>query len=77
MTISYTDNFQFPLLDTGSGNWGAGINGMLETVDRVLGESANPLIWEDDGSDYALFTASGKKTTTELLTYDGEILGYA
>ncbi len=77
MTISYTPNFLFPLLDTGSDNWGSGVNGMLETIDRVLAEFSNPLIWEDDGTDYALFTASGKKTTTELLTYDGEILGYA
>jgi len=61
MSISYTNNFQFPLLDTGSDNWGAGVNGMLETVDRVLAEFSDPLTWDD----------------TELLIYDGEVLGWA
>ena len=44
MTISYTDNFVFPLLDTGSSNWGAGINGMLETVDLELKAAQTPII---------------------------------
>jgi len=48
---------------------------MLETVDRVLAEASNPLIWEDDGSDYLLDNDSGKKATSELLTYNGDILG--
>jgi len=61
MTIAYTENYLFPLLDTGSGNWGAGVNGMLETVDRVIAEASNPLTWDD----------------TELLIYDGEVLGWA
>ncbi|GAG08236.1 unnamed protein product, partial [marine sediment metagenome] len=45
-------------------------------VDRLLAEARNPLIWEDDGSDYLLLNSTGKKTTTELLTYDGEPLFY-
>ncbi len=61
MSISYTPNFLFPLQDTGDGNWGAGINGMLETVDHVLQEASDPLTWDD----------------TELLIFDGEVLGWA
>jgi len=76
MAISYTDNYLFPLLDTGSSNWASVMNGMLETVDRTLAEIGGMLIWEDDGSDYLLDNATGKKVTSEVLTYDGDILGY-
>ena len=76
MTISYTTNFSFPLLESGSDGWDAVMNGMLVEVDRLLAEARSPLIWEDDGSDYLLETPTGKKTTTELLTYEGEPLFY-
>ncbi len=33
MTISYTDEMKLALLDSGSGNWGAVINGLLTLVD--------------------------------------------
>ena len=36
MTISYTTNFEFPMLDDGAGNSGAVINGVLETIDCLL-----------------------------------------
>jgi len=75
MATTYTDNYAFPLLESGSDGWDAVMNGMLETVDRVLAEASNPLIWEDDGSDYLLDNDSGKKATSELLTYNGDILG--
>ena len=77
MTITYTTNYNFPLLGAGSDGWAATINGMMTDLDRIMAETANPLIWEDDGSDYVLITLSGVKTTTELLTFNGEILGYA
>jgi len=68
MAISYTDNFQFPLLDTGSDGWDAVMNGMLVDVDRLLAEARNPFIW--DGN------TSGKIDGSELLTYGGGPLLY-
>ena len=44
MTISYTTNFEFPMLDDGAGNSGAVINGVLETIDQVL----NWCVYEDE-----------------------------
>lgn len=77
MAVQYTDNFNWPLLDDGTGNWGAVFNGVLTDLDLWLAEARNPLIWEDDGSDYLLLNPTGKKTTSEVLTYDGEVLLYA
>ncbi len=77
MSISYTDNFNFPLLEFGSDGWDAVMNGMLIDLDLALAEARNPLIWEDDGSDYVLTDVpSGKKATTEVLTFDGDVLFY-
>jgi len=36
MTISYTSEGKFPLLDTGASNWGAVINGVLEQLDKGI-----------------------------------------
>ena len=36
MTISYTDNFNFPLHQDGGNNWGAIINGALIDIDTEL-----------------------------------------
>ena len=77
MATSYTDNFSFPLLDTGSGGWDAVMNGMLVDVDNLLAEARNPLIWENESDDHLLLNASGKESITEVLTYDGELLLYA
>lgn len=77
MAISYTDNFNFPLLDFNSDGWDAIMNGMLVDVDLLLAEARNPLIWENDSDDHLLLNASGKETTTEVLTYNGEVLLYA
>ena len=76
MTISYTDNFNFPLLGTGSDGWAAIINGMITDLDRLMAEARNPLVWEDDSDDHLLLNSTGKDTTTELLTYDGDVLFY-
>lgn len=98
MAISYTDNFGFPLLDSGSDGWDAVINGMLVDMDRAMAETRNPLIWDDtivlgklelelaearnpliwesDSDDHLLLNDSGKETTTEVLTYNGEVLLY-
>jgi len=98
MTISYTDNFNFPLLDSGSDGWDAVMNGMLVDVDRLVAESRNPLIWEDtvvigssdlalaearspliwesDSDDHLLLNDSGKEATSEVLTYNGDVLLY-
>ena len=43
MTISYTDNFEFALLDTGASNWGAVVNAMLEKVDLELKAAQTPI----------------------------------
>jgi len=44
MTISYTDNFSFPLLDSGSDGWDAVINGMLIDLDIELKAAQTPII---------------------------------
>lgn len=44
MAISYTDNFSFALLDTGSSNWGAVTNSMLEAVDLELKAAQTPIM---------------------------------
>jgi len=36
MTTTYTDNLELPLLSTGSSNWDAVINAMIETIDTEL-----------------------------------------
>lgn len=36
MTISYTDEAKFPLMDSGGGNWGGIFNGILEALDAGL-----------------------------------------
>ena len=33
MSTSYTEEAKFPLLDTGSQNWGAAMNGVMEALD--------------------------------------------
>ncbi len=76
MAISYTTNFNFPLLESGSDGWDAVINGMLIDMDKLMAEASNPLIWEDDGSEYVLLNSTGKKATSELLTYNGDPLLY-
>ena len=70
MTISYTDNINFPLLEAGSDGWDAVINGMLVDVDRLLAEARNPLIWDDKGQ------LAWDTDSTSVLTYDGEVLLY-
>jgi len=44
MATSYTDNFNFPLLDTGSGGWDATFNGMLTDLDTELKAAQTPII---------------------------------
>jgi hypothetical protein len=43
MTISYTTNLNFPLLDDTSNNWGAVLNGVITTLDDVVLHSGTPL----------------------------------
>lgn len=69
MAISYTDNFSFPLLDSGSDGWSAVINGMITDLDRLMAEARNPLIW--DGN------TSGRIDGSEVLTFDGDVLLWA
>ncbi len=77
MTTTYTPNFSFPLLGTGSESYDATFNAMLEKMDLLMAEARNPLTWEDDGSDYLLDGLSSTKPTTEVLTYDGDVLLWA
>jgi len=44
MTISYTTNYNFPLMDDGGSNWGAVINGALEDLDRYIWQNRNPVV---------------------------------
>ena len=44
MAISYTNNFGFPLLDSGSDGWDGVINGMLEDVDIELKAAQTPIV---------------------------------
>lgn len=44
MTISYTNNFNFPLLDVGSDGWAATINGMITDLDTELKAAQTPIM---------------------------------
>lgn len=44
MAISYTNNFSFPLLESGSDGWDAVINGMLEELDTQLKAAQTPIV---------------------------------
>jgi hypothetical protein len=44
MTISYTDNFNFPLIEAGSDGWDAVVNGMLTDLDIELKAAQTPII---------------------------------
>ena len=44
MAITYTDNFDFPLLSDTTENWGAVFNGIVTRMDRELYKSQHPLI---------------------------------
>jgi len=44
MTISYTDNFGFALIDSGSDGWDAEINGVLTDLDIELKAAQTPII---------------------------------
>ena len=42
MAVSgYTDNFNFPLFEGGTGGWGSGNNGVLENIDAELFRAQN------------------------------------
>jgi len=68
MAISYTDNYAFPLLEQGSDEWDAVMNGMLIDMDKLMAEASNPLVWDDN--------TSGRIDGSEVLTYDGNVLLY-
>lgn len=44
MTISYTDNFNWPLTDDAGNNWGAIFNGVLEDLDIEMAAAQTPII---------------------------------
>ena len=66
MATTYTDNFSFPLLGSGSDDWDAVINGMIETIDIEIKAAQSPLIWDDN--------TAGRIDGAEILAYDGSIL---
>jgi hypothetical protein len=47
MAISYTDNFQLALPDTGSSNWGAAYNAAMERLDIEVKAAQTPLVLRD------------------------------
>ena len=69
MTISYTTFFEFALLDKGDGEWGAEISSMFVTLDKAMQEASDPLIWDDN--------INGRIDGSEILTFDGDVLGWA
>lgn len=44
MAISYTPNFNFPLIDAGSDGWDAVINGMITDLDIEVKAAQTPII---------------------------------
>ena len=44
MAISYTTNFNFPLVDDGCENWMAVINGILEDMDIEIYKAQHPMV---------------------------------
>ncbi len=44
MTISYTTNFGFPLLEAGSDGWDAVINGMITDLDIETKAAQTPIV---------------------------------
>lgn len=44
MTISYTENFNWPLADDACENWGAIFNGVLEDLDQEMKASQTPIM---------------------------------
>lgn len=44
MAITFTPNFLLPLLSDGSNNWGAVVNGAMETLDREIKAAQSPLV---------------------------------
>jgi len=44
MTISYTENFNWPLLDDAGENWGAVFNAVLEDLDIEVKAAQSPII---------------------------------
>jgi uncharacterized alpha/beta hydrolase family protein len=44
MAISYTDNFNFPLLEAGSDGWDAVINGMITDLDTEVKAAQTPIV---------------------------------
>lgn len=44
MTISYTENFNFPLADDACENWGAIFNGVLEDLDIETKAAQTPIM---------------------------------
>lgn len=69
MATSYTEFYNFPLLEAGSDGWDATINGMLVKLDKLLEEARSPLIWDEN--------VAGRIDGGDILVYDGSILLYA
>lgn len=44
MAISYTDNFNFPLVDDACQNWGAIWNGVMQDLDVEMKAAQTPII---------------------------------
>ena len=44
MAITYTTNYLFPLLESGSDGWDAVMNGLTEIYDRMFWQRANPVV---------------------------------
>ena len=60
MPISFTENFGFPLLGTGSSNWGAGINGALERLDIEIKAAQTPLVLRNTTLDNLIIRETGE-----------------
>ena len=67
--MATTDNFGYSLPDSGSDGYDAAMNGNLIDIDRQLKEASDPLIW--DGN------TAGRIDGSEVLTFNGDVLGWA
>lgn len=67
--MATTDNYGFTLPDSGSDGYAAAVNGNFTDMDKLLKEASDPLIWDDN--------TAGRIDGSEVLTYNGNVLGWA
>ena len=67
--MATTDNYGYSLPDSGSAGYDAAVNGNFIDIDKQLKEASDLLIWDDN--------TAGRIDGSEVLTYNGNVLGWA